>query len=778
MYNQFFQVSGLPFRLTPDRAFFYAVSQHADILKSFRDSRARGPGFRVVTGEIGAGKTMLFRVMRAELEAAGACVAEVVSSNVAPEDLMDVLATQFGIVLSGEGGEDAFGAISDFLAEARAKGRRVVLFVDEAQNMPRASIEALMPLVDLELDGQPAIEVFLLGQPELQRVFDPASDDEASRRAVWQHHLRPLGPEDTRSFILHRLGKAGWRGDPAFTEGALRLIHRQTGGVPRRIIVICNRLLVHAHLEELHILNSASVFEVLQDAESEGLPIGQVLDGDLVRGGEAEGEVVRQPVVAPDAARPFERPRPTPPSPVTDAPEDVVRAAERALGGFDGAEPEPQGPPADLVAAVERALGADGSGASPPLLNQDQAASTPTDRGLGKGADQIPATSTAGARRRPSRAEVLLGHSPPGTAEDVESGVDSDVLPAHVAEGSRAFRSIRLAASLAAGLCVLLLSWPVADPERETAIALAPEGACVGCPTARDAATGSVSEPGGFLAEGPELPEPLLPDDLGAPDGQEELRTTADSPQQEDPGALIDLQALPGQGAFEPAEEAERTTPETVPQDQVLDDELREEVRSVTAEADGLDRSLAELRQSLAELRSQNEILDVLRARIERRVLDGAESAPAANQPASSPETETAAAPEELGFEGLPIELQPLPMRTKGEPSAQTGAVSLLELVLTRNVVDREPSDEVEAFTLSDGSAFAFARVRNVGPPGKVSFVWYRGTETLSIAKLAVGTSGAWRTWSEVDLLPGFWRVEVYSPAQELIGERSFFVTN
>ena len=791
MYAQSCELAAWPFRLTPDHRFFFAVPQHEEILESFRSSRSRGKGFRVLTGEIGAGKTMLFRVMRSELQASGARVAEVVTSNVGPDELLAILAIQFGLAQPGDEALDASARLRAFLAECRSKGQRVVAFIDEAQNLPLPSLESLYPLVDLDVGGRPALEIFLLGQPELRKAFDRDSADEAGRRVVWKHHLRPLKEEDTCGFILHRLKAAGWCGRPAFTAKAYRLIHRYSGGAPRRIVVLCNRTLVHAQLENLEEIDGNAVRQVLEDARREGLPIADVIDTDIPTTDEAARQGAQVPnaqvsnAQVPNAdgpniedqdladSRPRRRRRSA----------DLLRAVTKAT---DVAEGAPELPPADLLRAVEKAIGPPPEGCPEPPPAESPGA---VEKAAGKRAlaldeaievsETTPGVSPGGHRRAASiAAEAQGARSTPDAGKTKglvdsgvpagpgsESGKGSVALAAvrsgprlHRAASRHRFRPRSLGLALVAGVCVLVATGPV-EHGRSWQDALRDQPPdCVTCSDEREAAAApsDVETPGGsqvVRGESSGLGE------IGQASTSTEVLSRSSDPR--DGGKAGTLQQSDGEigGSASPEDKNAADVAEAQEDRQGGVGSLADEVRAVQP----LDEPS---RKKPSETKSLQDRADALG--VEAR---GAE--------ASRPDADQRPASREAGHadrDGLQ-KAAGLDHPAATEMDAELSpSISLIRLVLTRRIVDREPSGTVTSFSAADRQAFAFVRLSNPGPPTEVSFVWYRGNSKRSIVKTDVGTSRAWRTWSSVRLSPGSWRVKILSPDGRLIGEQGFVV--
>ncbi len=271
MYSDFYNLRGSPFRLNPDHRFFFVAEPHEKAIAHLKYALSRNEGFVVITGEVGAGKTTLVNRMLSDLEESRYITGNIVTSFIEHEELVSLVAATFGIETEGKNKASLLLSIRNFLEEERVLGRRPILFVDEVQNLPESSLEELRMLSNFCLPGESLLQIFLVGQPEFRETLADERLEQLRQRVVTSSHLGTLGLEDTRSYILHRLNLASWQGDPAFSDRSFELIHHLSGGVPRRINVICDRLLLHGFLEELHRIDSAVVGIVARDMMQEGL---------------------------------------------------------------------------------------------------------------------------------------------------------------------------------------------------------------------------------------------------------------------------------------------------------------------------------------------------------------------------------------------------------------------------------------------------------------------------------------------------------------------------
>lgn len=248
MYEQQFGLSGPPFQLNPDPQFYFDSRGHSHALSYLKYGVFQGEGFIVVTGEIGAGKTTLVRTLLSGLDSNKVVAAQVVSTQLESSDLLHAIIAAFGIKPQGGGKAQALATLEAFLTLLASQQRRALLIVDEAQNLNREAIEELRMLSNFQIGHHALLQSFLVGQPELRRILESPSMEQLRQRVIASCHLGPLDAGETRSYIEHRLKRVGWSATPAFAEGSFEVIHQVTGGIPRRINLLCNRLFLGAFL--------------------------------------------------------------------------------------------------------------------------------------------------------------------------------------------------------------------------------------------------------------------------------------------------------------------------------------------------------------------------------------------------------------------------------------------------------------------------------------------------------------------------------------------------
>lgn len=271
MYDQFYGFTGRPFQLTPDPAFYFESGTHRKAMSYLGYGLAQGEGFIVITGDIGAGKTTLVGHLMNSIDPGRLTAVKLVSTAVSGDALLQLVAEQFGIDWDGLGKAELLRAIEQFLREQARAGRRTLLIVDEGQNLPVDALEELRMLSNFQLGGHSLLQIFLLGQPEFRHtLFQSPSLEQLRQRVIATHHLDPMEPEEIEPYILHRLGKVGWQGNPTFSPDAFELLFDHSDGVPRRLNVLVSRVLLFGAVEQLARITGAHVRSVVAEMSADG----------------------------------------------------------------------------------------------------------------------------------------------------------------------------------------------------------------------------------------------------------------------------------------------------------------------------------------------------------------------------------------------------------------------------------------------------------------------------------------------------------------------------
>jgi general secretion pathway protein A len=271
MYEAFYRLQAKPFQLSPDPRFFFSSRGHRRAMAYLMYGVYQAEGFIVITGEIGAGKTMLANTLARKRVSGNWVQANVVSTHLQGDDMVRMVAGAFDLPQDNSKAV-LLNRVEKFLLACHRQGKRAILVVDEAQNLPPRSIEELRMLSNFVFAAKPLLQTFLLGQPELRKTLQRPEMEQLRQRVIASCHLGSMDREDTEAYIVHRLQTVGWRGDPSFSGDAFAAIYEHTGGIPRKINALCDRLLLFGRLEEKHAFTAKDVAEVIDDLQQEVVP--------------------------------------------------------------------------------------------------------------------------------------------------------------------------------------------------------------------------------------------------------------------------------------------------------------------------------------------------------------------------------------------------------------------------------------------------------------------------------------------------------------------------
>ncbi len=269
MYESYYGFTERPFQLSPDPRFFFATSHHQRALSYLQYGLDQGEGFIVITGPIGTGKTTIARNLLSTIADENIVAAQLVTTKLSPEELLELVAAEFKIPLKGNGKAEVLRSIETFLIQLNKQGKRALLLVDEAQNLPAETVEELRMLSNFQLDDKPLIQSFLLGQEELKDIIQAPNMEQFRQRIIASAHLKPLSAEEVKNYINHRLHQAGCEKESLFSDGALDLIHQKTLGIPRKINIFVDRLLLFGFLEELTSFDVDAINDVAEEMSVE-----------------------------------------------------------------------------------------------------------------------------------------------------------------------------------------------------------------------------------------------------------------------------------------------------------------------------------------------------------------------------------------------------------------------------------------------------------------------------------------------------------------------------
>ncbi len=323
MYEAFYGLTGKPFQLNPDPAFFFDSRQHRRAMAFVEYGLHQSEGFIVVTGEVGAGKTTVVRNLLAGLDPDKVVAASLVTTQVEADDMLRMVAAAFGIRTRDLAKSDLLLSLEAMLASHTAAGRRCLLVVDEAQNLSPRAIEELRMLSNFQLGTHALLQSFLVGQPEFRLILQSAEMNQLRQRVIAACHIGPLDADDTRKYVEHRLHHVGWRDVPLIQPDAYEAIHAASGGIPRRINLLCDRLLLAGFIQDKRVFHAEMVKEVAAEISAE-----TVLPESMREAALAAAAPVRAVILKPEAAG--GRPRAA-----NDGPEDPLENIEGALRNLE-----------------------------------------------------------------------------------------------------------------------------------------------------------------------------------------------------------------------------------------------------------------------------------------------------------------------------------------------------------------------------------------------------------------------------------------------------------
>jgi general secretion pathway protein A len=265
LYLQHFGLNEAPFSITPDPSFVYLSAAHRDALAHLMYGVGQGGsgGFVQLTGEVGTGKTTLCRCLLEQVPE-DCQVALVLNPLMTPRELLATICEELGIGTDGirDSNKDMVDALNGYLMEQHAHGRRVVIVIDEAQNLSPEALEQVRLLTNLETAKHKLLQMVLLGQPELRQLLKRQDLRQLAQRITARYHLLPLNQQETAAYVLHRMKVAGAPRNP-FRKSALRALYQRSGGVPRLINIVADRALASAYAREsayvsAHMVNVAA----------------------------------------------------------------------------------------------------------------------------------------------------------------------------------------------------------------------------------------------------------------------------------------------------------------------------------------------------------------------------------------------------------------------------------------------------------------------------------------------------------------------------------------
>src|SRR5471032_3177897 len=267
MYYTHFGLTQPPFRITPNTEFFYGGGNRGPILEALLYAVSQGEGIIKVTGEVGSGKTMLCSMMQARLPANIESV-YIANPSVSPEEILHAIALELHLNPPREAGHlEVMQMLNNHLLERHAAGKQVVMFVEESQSMPIATLEEIRLLSNLETAHSKLLQIVLFGQPELEENLRQPHIRQLRERITHSFRLSPLKPDEIRDYLNFRLRAAGYRGPDLFSPAIVNAIAKSSDGLTRRVNLIADKALLAAFSENTHTIKLAHVKDAVRDSE-------------------------------------------------------------------------------------------------------------------------------------------------------------------------------------------------------------------------------------------------------------------------------------------------------------------------------------------------------------------------------------------------------------------------------------------------------------------------------------------------------------------------------
>ncbi|MFH0777986.1 MAG: AAA family ATPase [Candidatus Eisenbacteria bacterium] len=278
-YESFFGFNENPFGVTPDPRFFFSSQSHRDALAYLRYTLGEHKGFAAVIGEVGVGKTTVVKKF-VETLTGRVDAAVVLNPNLSFKQFLTTVAREFGLSVKGKSKAELLIDLEEFLSEAGRAERSVILIIDEAQNLPAASLEEIRMLSNIESESKKLLQIALVGQPELGEVLSLKSLRQLRQRIPGLCVISPLSRGEVEEYVRSRLLRAGAQGESVFARDAIDEIYGYSGGIPRKINFVCDRALLLGFVDDVKIIGKNYICTAEADLEGRKCP-GAGADSDI-----------------------------------------------------------------------------------------------------------------------------------------------------------------------------------------------------------------------------------------------------------------------------------------------------------------------------------------------------------------------------------------------------------------------------------------------------------------------------------------------------------------
>jgi general secretion pathway protein A len=271
MYETFYKFSEKPFNTTPDSKFFFPSAKHTEALNNLIYAINERKGFVVITGEIGAGKTTVYRTLLNKLDL-NTRVAIITNTHLTCKELITEILEELEVEYRPGTKQKLLSQLNAHLVRQLAQNINVVLIIDEAQNLTSKVLEEVRMLSNLETEKEKLIQIILVGQPQLKIKLENIKLEQFKQRIALYYHLYPLTKEESKQYIAHRIKLVSSNGMDFFTPAALELICEHSRGIPRIINLICDSALLSGYIYDSKTINENIISEVLKERKALGLP--------------------------------------------------------------------------------------------------------------------------------------------------------------------------------------------------------------------------------------------------------------------------------------------------------------------------------------------------------------------------------------------------------------------------------------------------------------------------------------------------------------------------
>lgn len=269
MYTTFYNLNANPFRLSPDPRLLFRSKTHEKALAYLKYGIQSGEGLVVITGNAGTGKTTLARHILTDVDRSRIMAVELTAPRLESGGVLPLVAATLGLAYQHLPKSTLLRNVENYLMARARERKRVLLVVDEAQNLASDALEELRMLSNIQVGERSLLQSFLLGQNEFRRQMQSPEMEQFRQRVIASYHLEGLSSEETQDYIYHRLRLCGWQENPKIMDGVFEQIHDHTSGIPRRINKLCNRLFLYGCVEQLHTLSEKAAISVIDEEKQE-----------------------------------------------------------------------------------------------------------------------------------------------------------------------------------------------------------------------------------------------------------------------------------------------------------------------------------------------------------------------------------------------------------------------------------------------------------------------------------------------------------------------------